>query len=68
MIPLDNPSGCLALAVAPRRRIPRTVPAGTQWMGPHGLVTVLRSTFFTVSHTGDATPRRRFLATHYQVW
>lgn len=64
MIPLDNPSGCLALAVAPRR----TVPAGTQWMGPHGMVTVLRSTFFTVSHTGDTTSRRRFLATHYRVW
>ena len=64
MIPLDNPSGCLALAVAPRR----AVPAGTQWMGPHGMVTVLRSTFFTVSHTGGTTSRRRFLATHYRVW
>ena len=68
MIPLDNPSGCLALAVAFRRRIPRAVPAGTQWMGPHGMVTVLRPTFFTVSHTGGTTSRRRFLATHYQVW
>jgi hypothetical protein len=37
-------------------------------MGPHGMVTVLRSTFFTVSHTGGTTSRRRFLATHYQVW
>jgi len=50
------------------RRIPRAVPAGTQWMGPHGMVTVLRPTFFTVSHTGGTTSRRRFLATHYGVW
>ena len=68
MTALEYPSGCLALAVAPRRRIPRAVPAGNQWMGPHGMVTVLRPTFYTVSHTGGTTSRRRFLATHYQVW
>lgn len=68
MIALDNPSGCLAFAPPPRWRIPRTVPAGTQWMGPQGLVTVLRASCFTVRSTHGTTPHRRFLATHYRIW
>lgn len=66
MIP--NPSGCMALAVARRWWRSQSVPAGTQWLGPHGMVTVLRSTRAAVTHTCGTTSRRRFLAAHYRVW
>lgn len=68
MTALDFPSGCMAFAPPPRCLLPQRVPPGSQWMGPQGLVTVLRASCSTVHSTHGATPRRRFLATHYRIW